>query len=96
VDPTRFEKVANAIEARLSVYVKPIIDIEIEGMKCFSSPGRTFPKVIIKHLLPRRRVKASGVRDDTIEVEQNRIVLGTCDNLFPVATCHRSVSCSCH
>ena len=89
VNPTRFEKVANTIEARLPIYIKPIVDIEIEGTKCFSSPGRTILKVIIKHLFPRRRVKVSGVRNDTIEVEQNRIVLGTCDNLFPVGTCHR-------
>jgi hypothetical protein len=90
LDAARCEKVANAVEARLSIDMEPIISGGIKGAKCFASLGCTLLKVFVEHLFPTRRMDAGGIRDHTVEVEQNGVVLVTSDNALNFGLQHRS------
>jgi hypothetical protein len=79
LDTARCEKVANAVEARLSIDMEPIISGGIKGAKCFASLRCTLLKVFVEHLFPARRVDAGGIRDHSVEIEQNSVVLVACD-----------------
>jgi len=64
----------------------------IERKKCFASLHCTFLEVFVKHLFPTRRVDAGRVSDHTVEVEQDGVVLVTCDCfahrvILPASTC---------
>jgi Tfp pilus assembly protein PilO len=82
VDIARSQKIANAVEARLPIHVKPVIGGEIERMKCFVSLIRSLPKIIIEHLLPARGMQAGRVSDHAVKVEQNRVVMLASDGMF--------------
>ena len=92
LNSARCKKVANAVEARLSIHIQPIIRGGIERKKCFASLHCTFLEVFVKHLFPTRRVDAGRVSDHTVEVEQDGVVLVTCDCfahrvILPASTC---------
>src|SRR6516164_7911237 len=69
------EKVANTVEAGLSIHIEAVICGEIKGAECFASLRCTLQEVLVEHLFPRRRMQVGGVRDDTVEVEQDGVVL---------------------
>src|SRR6516162_1421613 len=71
LNPARSQKVASAVEAGLPVHIKPVVRVDLEGVKGFASLRRTHLKVLVKHLFPARRVNAGSVGDHTVEVEQN-------------------------
>src|SRR5262245_40033302 len=50
-------------------------------------------KVLVEHLFPTRRVHAGGVRDHTVEVEQDGVVLLAGDPTLALRLPHRSLSC---
>src|SRR5262245_303040 len=75
LDVARRKKVANPIEAGLPVHIEPVVSVEIEGAKCFSSLRRTLLKILVEHLFPTLRVEFGGVRYHTVKVKKDGIVL---------------------
>ena len=91
-DPARCEKVANAVEARLSIDVERVVGVEIERAKV--SPLRAVrSEILVEHLFPARGVQAGGVGDHAVEVEQDRIEFLAADLTFALALSHRSLPC---
>src|SRR5215831_1963342 len=73
-DAARFQEVTNAIETRLPIHVKPVVDVDIEGAKCFPLLPRTLLQILIERLFPTLRVEAGCIRDDAIQVKKDSIV----------------------
>jgi hypothetical protein len=93
LDAARIEKVSNTVEAGLPVHMEPVVRGEIERTKCFASLRPTLLKELVKHLFPTSRVDAGGVRDHTVEIEQDGVVLVAGDRKFAPGLPHRSLSC---
>src|SRR6516164_1784489 len=68
------------------------VRVDLEGTKGFASLRRALLKVLVKHLLPTRRVDAGGVGDYAVEVEQHGVVVLACDYTFGLGVRHRSLS----
>jgi hypothetical protein len=73
LDAARGEKGRDAVQARLAVYVAPVVGCDIERHERFACSRRTLREQLVEKLLPRRRVHARSVREDTIEIEQDRV-----------------------
>src|SRR6516165_527388 len=66
---------ADTIEAGLPIHIESVARGELERTKLFACLRRTILQVLVKHLFPTRRVHVGGVRDHTVEVEEDGVVL---------------------
>src|SRR6516225_4285583 len=91
-DAARCEKVANAVETRLSIEMESAVRGKIEGTKGFASLGRAFLEVFVEHLFPTGGVQLGGVANHTIEVKKDCVVPVATDCVLVVRLPHRSLS----
>jgi hypothetical protein len=88
----RFEKVANAVEARLAIHMKPVVVDGIEGSKGFAGLSPTLLEILVEHLFPASCVDAGRIRYHPVEVEKHGVVPVAYEQDSAAGVWHRSLS----
>src|SRR5262249_8464330 len=91
-DAARREKVANAVETRLSIEMESVVRGKIAGTEGFASLRRAFLEVFVEHLFPTGGMQLGGVGNHAIEVKKDGVVPVAADCVLVVGLPHRSCS----
>ena len=75
IDSSRSQECLDAVGARLTIDVPPIVRLDIERNEGLTTRSRTTFEKRIEQLLPRGRMYAGGLSQHAIHIEENRVVL---------------------